>query len=166
MIRQCNDNDFNDIYEIINDAASAYKGIIPEDRWHEPYMSESELRAQISDGVVFSCYSSDNEIIGVMGIQDKEEVQLIRHAYVRTSKRNMGIGGIILKHLISSSEKPVLIGTWKDAVWAIDFYQKNGFSLVDDRSKNLLLKKFWGVPERQIETSVVLTDGKFDLSSL
>jgi N-acetylglutamate synthase-like GNAT family acetyltransferase len=101
-----------------------------------------------------------------MGIQDKEEVKLIRHAYVRTAKRNKGIGGILLKHLISDSDKPVLIGTWKDAVWAIAFYQKNGFSLVDENSKNHLLKKFWGVPERQIETSVVLTDGKFNLSSL
>ena len=166
MIRPCNDNDFDIIYQIINDAATAYKGIIPADRCHEPYMSETELREQIADGVVFSCYTDNNDIIGVMGIQDKNEVKLIRHAYVRTIKRNKGIGGILLKHLISSSDKPVLIGTWKDAVWAVSFYQKNGFSLVDEKSKNLLLKKFWGVPERQIETSVVLSDGKYDLNSL
>ena len=166
MIRPCTDNDFNDIYQIINDAAIAYKGIIPADRWHEPYMSDTELREQIAEGVVFSCYTDNDYIIGVMGIQDKDEVKLIRHAYVRTAKRNKGIGGILLKHLISSSDKPVLIGTWKDAVWAIGFYQKNGFSLIDERSKNILLKKFWGVPERQIETSVVLTDGRFDLNSI
>ncbi|MBP8081655.1 MAG: GNAT family N-acetyltransferase [Spirochaetes bacterium] len=166
MIRPCNEDDFSTIYQIINDAATAYKGIIPADRWHEPYMSETELREQISDGVVFSCYTDNDEIIGVMGIQDKDVVKLIRHAYVRTVKRNKGIGGILLRHLISSSDKPVLIGTWKDAVWAIGFYQKNGFSLVDEKSKNLLLKKFWGVPERQIETSVVLSDGKYDLNSL
>lgn len=166
MIRKCGIEDFNEIYTIINDAAAAYKGVIPEDRWHEPYMPKEELSEQIADGVEFFCYCENDGIIGVMGIQDKEEVMLIRHAYVRTSLRKKGIGSILLKHLISLSSKPFLIGTWKDASWAISFYIKNGFTLVGEKPKNILLKKYWGVPERQIETSVVLTDGKFHLTDL
>ena len=113
-------DDFTQIYEIINDAASAYKGIIPEDRWHEPYMSETELQDQIDDGVTFWCYVENDTVIGVMGLQDKGEVTLIRHAYVRTTARNKGIGGKLLRHLRALTTKPILIGTWADATWAIE----------------------------------------------
>ncbi|MBF0375893.1 MAG: GNAT family N-acetyltransferase [Desulfamplus sp.] len=158
MIRQTVADDFRAIYDIINDAAIAYKGIIPDDRWHEPYMSEEELSEQIQDGVRFFCYTDENDIIGVMGIQDKKEVNLIRHAYVRTKLRNQGVGSELLKHLILESDKPILIGTWKDATWAIRFYQKYGFSQVSEKEKDFLLKKYWKIPVRQIETSVVLAD--------
>jgi N-acetylglutamate synthase-like GNAT family acetyltransferase len=158
MIVECAREDFKDIREIINDAASAYRGIIPADRWHEPYMPEEELKRQITDGVEFWKYMEENETIGVMGIQHKEDVTLIRHAYVRTTKRNKGIGGKLLKHLYEISSTPVLIGTWADATWAIEFYQKHGFRLVSEVEKNILLRKYWTIPDRQIETSVVLAD--------
>ncbi|MEP7371824.1 MAG: GNAT family N-acetyltransferase [Chitinophagaceae bacterium] len=156
MISKCAQKDFNDICEIINDAASAYRGIISADRWHEPYMPAEELKKQIADGVEFWKYTDENEIIGVMGIQYKEDVTLIRHAYVRTTKRNKGIGGELLKHLYEISTTPVLIGTWADAIWAIEFYQKHGFHLVSEDEKNILLRKYWTIPDRQVETSVVL----------
>lgn len=160
-IRPASESDFNTIFEIINDASIAYKGIIPDDRWHEPYMPQHELRGQINDGVKFYCYELEGTVYGIMGIQDKGDVNLIRHAYVRTVNRNGGIGGILLSHLISGSEKPVLIGTWKSAVWAIGFYRKHGFTLVSDEEKTRLLKKYWNIPDRQIETSVVLADISF-----
>jgi N-acetylglutamate synthase-like GNAT family acetyltransferase len=160
MIRKCTAQDFEEIFKIINDAAVAYKGVIPPDRWHEPYMTKAELQAQIEEGVKFFCYVEDDEIIGVMGIQDKTEVQLIRHAYVRTSRRNKGIGSILLQELAKNSTKPILIGTWKAAAWAIRFYQKHGFCLVDEDEKNRLLRKYWAIPDRQVETSVVLADEK------
>src|SRR5436190_15310814 len=162
MMRKCTDEDFEEIFNIINDAAIAYKGVIPPDRWHEPYMSKEELKAEIEDGVQFSCYVDNDEIIGVMGIQDKVDVELIRHAYVRTKQRNKGIGTILLQELIRDSKKPILIGTWKAADWAIRFYEKHGFRLVDDGEKNRLLQKYWAIPDRQIETSVVLVDGKYE----
>jgi N-acetylglutamate synthase-like GNAT family acetyltransferase len=164
MIRKCADEDFEEIFNIINDAAIAYKGVIPPDRWHEPYMTKEELKAQIEDGVRFSCYVDNNEIIGVMGIQDKTDVELIRHAYVRTKQRNKGIGTLLLRELIKDSTKPILIGTWKAATWAIIFYEKHGFCLVDEEEKNRLLKKYWAIPERQVETSVVLVDEKYKKS--
>lgn len=164
MIRKSVDEDFEVIFNIINDAAIAYKGVIPPDRWHEPYMTKAELKAQIEDGVRFSCYVDNNEIIGVMGIQDKTDVALIRHAYVRTNQRNKGIGTLLLKELIKDSTKPVLVGTWKAASWAISFYEKNGFCLVDEAEKNHLLKKYWKIPDRQVETSVVLVDEKYKQS--
>ena len=162
MIRECTDEDFEEIFNIINDAAMAYKGVIPPDRWHEPYMTKAELQTQIEDGVRFSCYVDNNEIIGVMGIQDKADVVLIRHAYVRTKRRNKGIGSILLQELIRDAEKPILIGTWKAAIWAISFYENHGFRLVPEEEKNRLLKKYWSIPDRQVETSVVLVDRKYD----
>ena len=156
MIVPGSKNDFSQIYEIINDAASAYKGIIPEDRWHEPYMGETELQEQIEDGVRFWCYWENDMIIGVMGLQDKADVTLIRHAYVRTTARNKGIGGKLLRHLSILTTKPILIGTWADATWAIEFYKKYGFRLVSFEEKEELLRKYWSIPLRQIETSVVL----------
>ena len=161
MIRECTDEDFEEIFNIINDAAMAYKGVIPPDRWHEPYMTKAELQSQIEDGVRFSCYVDNNEIIGVMGIQDKADVVLIRHAYVRTKRRNKGIGSILLQELIRDAEKPILIGTWKAAIWAISFYENHGFRLVPEEEKNRLLKKYWSIPDRQVETSVVLVDRRY-----
>ncbi len=161
MIRKATDEDFDDIFNIINDAAIAYKGVIPPDRWHEPYMSREELLSQIEDGVRFSCYLDDDEIIGVMGIQNKPDVALIRHAYVRTKQRKKGVGSLLLQELIKDSKKPILIGTWKAAEWAIRFYEKHGFRLVDEEEKDRLLKKYWAIPDRQVETSVVLVDGKY-----
>lgn len=158
MIRKCLDSEIEEICTIVNDAAIAYKGHIPADRWKEPYMPMAELRHEIEEGVVFYCYEEDEEILGVMGIQDVLDVKLIRHAYVRTQKRKGGIGTKLLRFLINEQEKPILIGTWKDAVWAIDFYLKNGFRMVSDEEKTRLLKKYWDIPERQVETSVVLTN--------
>lgn len=158
MIRNGTDEDFDEIFTIINDAAIAYKGVIPPDRWHEPYMTKEELQAQIEEGVRFFCYVDENEIIGVMGIQDKADVNLIRHAYVRTKQRKKGIGTLLLRELIKDSKKPILIGTWKAAHWAISFYEKHGFRLVDEEEKNRLLKKYWAIPDRQVEASVVLVD--------
>lgn len=162
MIRKCTENDFADIYQIINDAAIAYKGIIPEDRWHDPYMPEDELKAQIEEGVEFYCFVEEGRLIGVMGIQHKGDVTLIRHAYVATKNRNSGIGSKLLQHLLKTSNKPVLIGTWKAATWAIGFYEKHGFSVVPEAEKNILLRRYWNIPDRQVETSVVLADKKFN----
>jgi N-acetylglutamate synthase-like GNAT family acetyltransferase len=161
MIRKATDEDFEEIFKIINDAAIAYKGVIPPDRWHDPYMDREELQSQIDDGVRFSCYGDNDEIFGVMGIQDKSEVALIRHAYVRTKQRKKGIGTLLLQELIKDEKKPILIGTWKAADWAIRFYEKHGFRLVDEEEKDRLLKKYWAILDRQIETSVVLVDGRY-----
>jgi N-acetylglutamate synthase-like GNAT family acetyltransferase len=158
MIRKCADSDFKFIFEIITDAASAYKGIIPEDRWHEPYMPEAEVRLQINEGVIFWGFEKNGELLGVMGIQDKGEVVLIRHAYVRTKCRRQGIGEKLLHHLEALTEKPILIGTWKAASWAISFYEKNGYVRVTEAETDRLLRKYWSIPERQIETSVVLAN--------
>ena len=160
MIRKGTDQDFDEILNIINDAAMAYKGVIPPDRWHQPYMTEEELMEQITDGVKFSCYVDEEKIAGVMGIQARSDVDLIRHAYVRTKQRKKGIGTLLLKELLRDSKKPILIGTWKAAHWAISFYEKHGFCLVDEQEKNRLLKKYWTIPDRQVETSVVLVDAK------
>lgn len=157
-LRPVSADETEDILEIINDAAMAYKGVIPDDRWHEPYMSMTELRQQIRDGVVFHGYVVNGLAVGVMGIQDKGEVSLIRHAYVRSACRNLGIGGKLLEHVAATTAKPLLVGTWAKATWAISFYQKHGFKLVEDGNrKNDLLRRYWSIPERQVETSVVLT---------
>jgi len=156
MIVKSEQADFKEIYVIINDGASAYRGIIPADRWHEPYMTAAELKEQIDDGVQFWIYRENDEILGVMGIQDKTTVTLIRHAYVRTKERKKGIGGKLLQHLCALTANPILIGTWADAIWAIEFYRKHGFRLVSEEEKNKLLQTYWSIPVRQIETSVVL----------
>ena len=158
MIRKCKEGDFDAIYFIINDAAVAYKGIIPIDRWKEPYMSREELAGQINEGIVFWGYEKDSELIGVMGIQHVKDVTLIRHAYVRTASQNQGIGSKLLTALRSKTSRPVLIGTWAAAHWAVRFYEKRGFRLVSSEEKDRLLKAYWSIPERQIETSVVLAD--------
>jgi N-acetylglutamate synthase-like GNAT family acetyltransferase len=158
MIRPCEDTEFDTIYEIINDAAQAYRGVIPADRWKEPYMPREELRHALDEGIAFWGYEEDGELIGVMGIQPVQDVTLIRHAYVRTAEQNRGVGGKLLAHLRTQTDRPVLIGTWADAVWAIRFYEKHGFRLVSPQEKNRLLGKYWSIPERQVETSVVLAD--------
>jgi N-acetylglutamate synthase-like GNAT family acetyltransferase len=160
MIRRCTEKDFAVILEIINDAAQAYKGVIPEDRWHEPYMPQEQLQQEIASGVCFWGIEENGRLTGVMGIQDKGEVTLIRHAYVRTNLRNCGTGSLLLKYLETMTQKPILIGTWSAAVWAVTFYEKNGYRLVSTEEKNRLLKKYWNIPERQIATSVVLTGTK------
>jgi GNAT superfamily N-acetyltransferase len=144
------------IHEIINDAAQAYKGVIPADRWHEPYMPVHELESEIGKGVRFYCAWDGGRIVGVMGIQDVKDVTLIRHAYVRTAARRRGIGQALLAHLHRLTTRPVLIGTWQAATWAIRFYEKNGFRLVGEQEKNRLLRTYWTIPDRQIEESVVL----------
>lgn len=161
MIRSCGDRDFDQIWSIINDGAQAYKGIIPADRWTEPYMSREKLRHEISEGVVFWGYEDAGSLIGVMGIQAVQDLTLIRHAYVRTTSQKRGIGARLLSHLRELASTPVLIGTWADAVWAIRFYERHGFRLVGPQEKERLLKKYWTIPERQIETSVVLADQKW-----
>ena len=161
MIRRCDDKDFEEIYAIINDAARVYKGVIPEDRWKKPYMPKNELQRQIHEGVVFWGYEEDGELIGVMGIQHVQDVSLIRHAYVRPEKQKRGIGRELLVNLCGQTERPTLIGTWASAVWAIRFYEKNGFETVSEQEKNRLLKKYWSIPARQIEISVVLADPKW-----
>ena len=158
MIRDCVSTDFEAIYEIINDAAQAYRGIIPPDRWHEPYMPREELREEIAAGVAFLGYEQGGQLAGVMGTQDMQDVTLIRHAYVRTVQRNQGIGGELLARIMDEATRPVLIGTWADAVWAVRFYERHGFKVVSTQEKKLLLRKYWNVPDRQIESSVVLAD--------
>ncbi len=161
MICPCNENDFAEILKIVNDAAQAYKGVIPEDCWKEPYMPEDELRREIEAGIVFWGKEEKGRLIGVMGLQNVQDVTLIRHAYVRTAERNKGVGKELLAFLLKMTDRPVLIGTWADAVWAIHFYEKHGFCLVTPEEKNRLLRKYWSISKRQIETSVVLADSKW-----
>jgi len=165
MIRRCEGKEFTVILEIINDSARAYHGVIPEDRWHDPYMSAGELQGQIDEGVEFWCSDDDEFIQGVMGIQDRGEVTLIRHAYIRSSMRNRGIGGELLTFLMRLTDKPVLIGTWAAAGWAVRFYKKYGFEPVPEGEKDRLLMRYWNIPLRQIETSVVLGDDEWQRQS-
>ncbi len=161
MIRRCDDRDFEPIWAIINDGAQAYKGIIPADCWAEPYMPVEKLRHEIDAGVVFWGYEEAGALTGVMGLQQVQDVILIRHAYVRTGSQKRGIGGRLLSHLQGLASGPVLVGTWADAVWAIRFYERYGFQLVGRLEIERLLRKYWTVPKRQIETSVVLVDSKW-----
>jgi GNAT superfamily N-acetyltransferase len=156
MIRPCGDADIPSLLEIVNDAAQAYKGVIPDDCWHEPYMPLRELQAEMRDGVRFWGYEDEGRLDGAMGIQDRGEVDLIRHAYVRSAKRGKGIGTALLRFLETTTEKPILIGTWAAAAWAIRFYEKHGYRLVPRGETPELLARYWGIPARQIETSVVL----------
>lgn len=161
MIRQCGNNDFERIYTIINNAAAAYRGVIPLDGWKEPYMSREELRQEIDEGVTFWGYEEAGELVGVSGIQHPQNVSLIRHAYVRTLSQRRGIGGRLLSFLREQTARPLLIGTWADAAWAVRFYENHGFRLVPQEEKNRLLRKYWSIPERQIESSVVLADERW-----
>jgi len=161
MIRRCTESDLAAILAIVNDAAQAYRGHIPADRWHEPYMPEEELRHELAAGVVFWGWEQAGKLIGVMGLQDVADVTLIRHAYVATTARRQGVGGKLLQFLLDRASRPVLIGTWAAATWAIRFYEQHGFRVVSPAEKERLLRKYWRIPDRQIETSVVLADPKW-----
>jgi GNAT superfamily N-acetyltransferase len=156
-IRRCDDGDLASMLAIVNDAAVAYRGVIPADRWHEPYMPESELRAEIAAGVQFWGLETDEGLIGVMGVQPVRDVELIRHAYVRRDKQRLGVGAELIEHLRQRTTRRMLVGTWAAASWAISFYQRHGFELVPPERAAELLRRYWTIPERQIETSVVLT---------
>ncbi len=161
MIRRCEDRDFDGIWAIINDAAQVYRGVIPSDRWKDPYMSRAELADELEEGVIFWAFQEGGELIGVMGIQHVADVTLIRHAYIRPGRQREGIGSRLLSYLRGDTERPILIGTWADAVWAIRFYEKHGFRLVPPGQKYGLLRRYWSIPERQVETSVVLGDDRW-----
>jgi GNAT superfamily N-acetyltransferase len=161
MIRQCHHRDFEVLYAIINEAAQKYKGVIPDDCWKTPYMSKDELKHEIDAGVVFWGFEEEDELKGVMGIQHIQDVTLIRHAYVRPAQQLQGIGKRLLAELCRQAARPMLIGTWADAAWAIRFYEKHGFNRVPPREKDRLLEKYWSISARQVETSVVLADKKW-----
>lgn len=164
-IRHCTDNEFDRILAIINGAAQVYKGIIPDDRWKDPYMPAEELTDELAAGVMFSGYEiPEVGLVGVMGVQFVEDVALIRHAYVVPEHQRSGIGSALLIQQCARLDRPVLVGTWADAKWAITFYQRHGFKLVPMSEKSILLRKYWTISDRQNETSVVLADEKWYLS--
>ena len=157
MISEYKKTDTSKILNIINDASIKYKGVIPDDCWKEPYMSEQELIDEFSDGVRIYGYNHNNELIGVIGIQEVKDVVLIRHAYTLSSYQGKGAGSALLEYLLKKNlNSRLLVGTWKDATWAIRFYEKFGFILHAKEEKTLLLKKYWKIPSKQIENSVVL----------
>jgi GNAT superfamily N-acetyltransferase len=159
LIRKIQDADFAAMLAIINDAAQAYRGVIPANRWREPYMPDDELAHEIADGVLFWGAEQDGQLSGVMGMQDKGEVTLIRHAYVMQIAQGKGIGTRLLRHVSELTSQPILVGTWAAAAWAIEFYRRRGFILVPQQHKDGLLRKYWSIPERQVASSVVLADG-------
>ncbi len=161
LIRKSVEGDFTAILGIINDAAQAYRGVIPPDRWHEPYMSADALSKEIAGGIVFWVAEQEGRVLGVMGIQDKGDVALVRHAYVAPTTQRTGVGTTLLRHVESLNDKPILIGTWADASWAIDFYRRNGFTVVSSGEKDRLLRTYWSIPARQVDTSVVLASGRW-----
>jgi len=157
MIRGLSPSDSDAILGVVNDAAQAYKGVIPDDRWQEPYMSAEELKEEIEAGVRFFGWVEGRHLLGVAGIQALKDTTLIRHAYVLPKCQKRGIGTVLLQYLVGLAETPeILVGTWADATWAIRFYEKHGFKLVLPKEKDRLLRTYWNIPERQIETSVVL----------
>lgn len=162
VIRPSTAQDFDAVLAIVNEAAQAYRGIIPADRWHDPYMPAAELSAEIADGVVFWVAEADGRVLGVMGMQDRGDVSLVRHAYVVPTTQRSGVGTGLLRHIEHLVDTPILIGTWAAASWAIDFYRRNGYTLVTGAEKDRLLRKYWRIPERQIETSVVLADRRWE----
>jgi GNAT superfamily N-acetyltransferase len=161
QVRRSTPADVPAIFAIVNDAAQAYRGVIPADRWHEPYMPMAELEGEIAAGVQFWVAEEDASVLGVMGIQDKGEVALVRHAYTASAAQRKGVGTTLLRHVEALNGKPVLIGTWADAKWAIDFYVRNGYAVVSHADKERLLRKYWSIPARQVETSVVLADRRW-----
>jgi N-acetylglutamate synthase-like GNAT family acetyltransferase len=161
LIRKIQEADLGAILAIVNDAAQAYRGVIPADRWREPYMPPDELEKEIADGVIFWVAEENGRLLGVTGIQDKGEVALVRHAYVAPTMQRKGVGRTLLRHVEGLTGKPILIGTWADASWAIEFYRRNGFTVVPNRHKDSLLRRYWSIPARQVETSVVLADGRW-----
>ena len=161
-IRLAEDRDRTHLLAIINEAAQAYRDVIPADRWHDPYMPEQEFLNEIASGVTFWVAEEDGELLGGMGIQDKGPVALIRHAYVAPSTQRKGVGTRLLRHVEALADKPVLLGTWASASWAIEFYCRNGFTLVPLADAARLLRTYWSIPDRQIETSVVLADRRWN----
>ncbi|MDX6672986.1 MAG: hypothetical protein QOH11_404 [Solirubrobacteraceae bacterium] len=161
-IRPCGDDERTAILAIVNGAAEAYRGVIPADRWHEPYMDLGELDGEIAGGVAFWGYESDDTLLGVMGIQPVHDVVLIRHAYVAPGSQRRGVGGALLAHLRRLTAERMLVGTWAAADWAIRFYRRNGFELVSPERKTALLQTYWTIPDRQIEASVVLANPPLD----
>jgi len=155
-IRPCRAGERDEILALVNAAAEAYRGVIPDDRWHEPYMPSEELDSEIAAGVEFWGYEDGANLLGVMGIQQVRDVDLIRHAYVVPESQGRGIGGALLEHLLARAERPMLVGTWAAAEWAIRFYERHGFEYVGLERTAELLREYWDIPERQIETSVVL----------
>lgn len=156
LIRQSTEADLASMLAVVNDAAQAYRGVIPGDRWREPYMPKDELGREIADGIVFWLAEEEGRLLGVMGMQDKGAVALVRHAYVARAAQRKGVGTRLLHHVQRLTDKPILIGTWAQASWAIEFYQRNGYTLVPAGQKDRLLRTYWSIPERQVETSVVL----------
>jgi GNAT superfamily N-acetyltransferase len=161
-IRPCRDDERDAILAIINAAAEAYRGVIPADRWHEPYMESRELESEIAAGVRFWGFEADGELIGAMGVQPVRDVDLIRHAYVRPDSQRRGVGAALLRHLRGISARRMLVGTWATADWAIRFYRRHGFEPVSPERKTALLRTYWTIPDRQIETSVVLAHPPLD----
>jgi N-acetylglutamate synthase-like GNAT family acetyltransferase len=157
-IRRCRDDERAAILAIVNAAAEAYRGVIPADRWHEPYMPETELRQEIATGVEFWGLETDAGLIGVMGVQPVRDVDLIRHAYVKPGSQRSGVGAELIDQLRRASTRRMLVGTWAAATWAISFYERHGFALVARERAAALLRTYWTIPERQIETSVVLAN--------
>ena len=155
-LRPCAAGEAEAIGEIINAAAEAYRGVIPADQWSEPYMPADKLAREMAAGVVFWGAELDGRLVGVMGVQRSGDVDLIRHAYVRPAQQGAGIGAALLTQLVEAAERPVLVGTWADAAWAIRFYERHGFHLAAEARKRELLRRYWTVPERQMEVSVVL----------
>ena len=161
-IRRCTEGEREAIFEIVNAAAEAYRGVIPADRWQEPYMPMEELDGEIAAGVEFWGYEEDGELLGIMGIQPLGEVDLIRHAYVLPESQGRGVGGALIAHLLRAATRPMLVGTWAAAEWAIRFYRGHGFEQVSPPRKDELLRAYWDIPERQVETSVVLANPPLD----
>lgn len=161
IIRNSQEADQSAMLTIVNEAAHAYRGVIPKDRWREPYMPPDELEKEIEGGIRFWIAEEEDRLLGVMGIQDKGEVALVRHAYVSPGTQRMGIGTRLLRHVESLTDKPILVGTWADASWAIEFYRRNGFTVVPRGQKDALLRRYWSIHSRQIESSVVLADDRW-----
>ncbi len=161
-VRPCRDDERAAVLAIVNAAAEAYRGVIPPDRWHEPYMPRDELDNEIAADVVLWGYEEDGKLVAVMGLQSVRDVDLIRHAYVLPGSQRRGIGGVLLSHLRRLSARPMLVGTWAAADWAIRFYRGHGFEPVSPARKIVLLKTYWRIPDRQIETSVVLANPPLD----
>ena len=154
MIRKCQPSDTERMHFIINEAAKAYNGAIPADCYHQPYMPMDELNQEMGRMTFFG-WEVNRELVAVMGFEPVKDVTLIRHAYVLPEWQNQGIGNKLLSHLkglVTTSR--LLVGTWADASWAIAFYKKHGFNLLPDKEE--LLKTYWDIPQRQVETSVVL----------
>jgi GNAT superfamily N-acetyltransferase len=160
-IKNCAATEFRDVYEVCNDGARAYRGVIAADQWREPYMPEAELRAEIDDGVTFFGGFAGGALAGVMGIQHVDDVALIRDAYTRTSQQRSGIGGVLLEHLRSLTDRPLLVGTWRAAAWAIRFYERHGFRVLADAQREATLRRYWRISDRQVDESLVLGDSRW-----